>query len=250
MEARYTIFAIAAAVYMAFAGFGGEAAPARDQSIHLSDITAIADVSSQVHTEPGDSDESDHVTPENESVVMDLSITEPAAEELVVANPTVENAAVAPSAGTESTENSAEIAADETSDALAVQENAEANLEKSEGRVIMPGLMDLSLTNCDVYVSQSVIDNGGAARFDFKGMDIVCGHRHLGFNAMKSAEVGQTHAYIDGVEYVCTAKFIGHNTSTDLTDNDGNVISWTDGIVMYTCNENWQNVTISYWTKV
>ena len=102
---------------------------------------------------------------------------------------------------------------------------------------------------------QTLVDaSDSAALFSYGGMTIVADHRHQGFSAMKSSSIG-TKAYMDygdhTEEYVCIANFKGHNTGHALTDNnDTNISELYPGYLgMYTCNENWQNVTITIWQK-
>ena len=101
---------------------------------------------------------------------------------------------------------------------------------------------------------QTLVDNTDSAAFfpRYNDVRVIADHRHQGFSAMKSSTIG-TKAYLDYGSYVetytCIANFKGHNTGAYLTDNDGNNVSdlYPGKLVMYTCNENWQNVTITIW---
>ena len=102
---------------------------------------------------------------------------------------------------------------------------------------------------------QTLVDaSDSAALFSYGGMTIVADHRHQGFSAMKNSSIG-TKAYMNygdhTEEYVCIANFKGHNTGHALTDNNDTDISelYPGYLAMYTCNENWQNITITIWQK-
>lgn len=103
-------------------------------------------------------------------------------------------------------------------------------------------------SNLQYYVDLS----DGAALFSYGYQDVIADHRHQGFSAMKGSAIG-SYAYLDygsyKQTYVCVANFKGHNTGSSLTDLEGNDIAYMNdgGIAMYTCNENWQNVTITLW---
>lgn len=129
------------------------------------------------------------------------------------------------------------------------QFDLECRARSKAGRIIIPGLVDLRLVSCSVSRSQDVIDAGNAGRFMFHDMDVIGAHKHLGFSGMKSSVPYETYAYINGERYICVSNFLGHNRGYDLTDWYDNPLTYYDGIVMYTCNENWQNVTFTYWKK-
>ena len=102
--------------------------------------------------------------------------------------------------------------------------------------------------NLQAYIDAS----DSAAFFSYGYQDVIADHRHQGFSAMKGSAIG-SYAYLDygsyKKTYVCVANFKGHNTGSSLTDLEGNDIAYMNegGIAMYTCNENWQNVTITLW---
>ena len=107
---------------------------------------------------------------------------------------------------------------------------------------------------CDAWNSAVYCPGSSDASVSFGVADYIADHTNQGFNAIKSAEVGYTKAYIvhpDGSvsTYVCTARFNGHNTGELITDWDYNDLFWDNegGVTMYTCNENWQNITVTYW---
>lgn len=127
------------------------------------------------------------------------------------------------------------------------------------GRLTISGTsVNVALISCSLYGnSQVVVDARDSAAFitDFATV-IIADHVNQGFSAMKSAVPGSTKAYINRGDYtdtyICTANFQGHNTGSDLTDASYNSVlnGNPGGLLMYTCNENWQNVTITYWSKI
>ena len=102
---------------------------------------------------------------------------------------------------------------------------------------------------CYFGSAQSIVDaQDSAAYFYAYGHAIIADHKHQGFNAIKSATNG-TRATLGSTEYKFVAKINGHNTGYSLTDANGNLITnlYPGTLVTYTCNENWQNVTIVFW---
>ena len=85
--------------------------------------------------------------------------------------------------------------------------------------------------------------------------NIIADHASQGFDGIKRAHEG-TLAYLKTSEgtqiYVCVNVIQGHNTGTFLTDYNGNRLYYDHdgGLVMYTCNENWQNITIALWQRI
>ena len=101
---------------------------------------------------------------------------------------------------------------------------------------------------------QTLVDNSDSAAFFplHNDVRVIADHRHQGFSAMKNSSIGDKAylEYADRTEtYTCIANFKGHNTSSELTDNDGNNVAdmYPGKLIMYTCNENWQNITITVW---
>ncbi len=104
--------------------------------------------------------------------------------------------------------------------------------------------------------NQAIVDRQDSAfiGFDFQRV-IVADHTNQGFNRMKKSVPGVTKAYINRGDftetYICTANFKGHNTGSDITDlNYNSYLNNGSELLMYTCNENWQNITITLWKKI
>lgn len=88
------------------------------------------------------------------------------------------------------------------------------------------------------------------------GLLLIADHNTDGFSAIQKAVPGVTTCqikHIDGTvsSYVCTKKFSGHNTTEYVTDSDYHLVTGNSNqIGMYTCNDNWHDVTIVIWDKV
>lgn len=104
--------------------------------------------------------------------------------------------------------------------------------------------------------AQEVVDTqDSAAIFNFGNVLVIADHKNQEFGELKNRQVGDTtyikyeNSIIDS--YTCSEKVNGQNTGYELIMDDGRKVSeLTDcDIVMYTCNENWQNVTITLWKK-
>lgn len=119
------------------------------------------------------------------------------------------------------------------------------------GRLYVNGI-NVALYNDGTSGSQATVDaKDSASFFRYKGTTIICDHTNQGFSAIKTVKVGD-EAYIkyeDGsvLTLICTGTDQGHNLTDDIVDSNGNSVYGAYPIVMYTCNENWHNVTIVFW---
>lgn len=132
------------------------------------------------------------------------------------------------------------------------------------GRLTIPSVgIDVGLYYCtsdDGATSQSIVNAADSAAYiDQVNIDgaLIADHNNQGFDAMKNSKPYETYAYIDfgsyTQTYVCTAIGLGHNYDNDMVDWNGVSLNYgfiSGGLAMYTCNENWQNITISYWQPV
>ena len=131
------------------------------------------------------------------------------------------------------------------------------------GRLTIPTVgVDVALYNASLYGgSQGIVDARDSAAYmqDACGLYnsiLIADHWNQGFDAMKRSVPDATKAYIKTssgtIEYICVANFTGHNTGRDLTDNDYKRITnlYSDGLIMYTCNDHWSNVTITFWAPI
>jgi hypothetical protein len=118
------------------------------------------------------------------------------------------------------------------------------------GRFSVPGVG----VNVGCYESsaQAVADaHDSAAYFDACGHTVIADHVNQGFGAIKGCDVGdraQLTTESGAESYVCVGSIQGHNTGTALTDGNYTPIDelYPDALVCYTCNDNWQNVTIVF----
>ena len=119
------------------------------------------------------------------------------------------------------------------------------------GRLYVNGF-DVAVYNDGSSGSQKTVDaKDSASMFRASWTTIICDHTNQGFSAIKGVRAGD-EAYIkyeDGsvLTLVCTGKDNGHNLLGDLVDSNGVSVFGNYPIVMYTCNENWQNITLVYW---
>lgn len=106
----------------------------------------------------------------------------------------------------------------------------------------------------DPYAAQVLVDNpnsGCLVNFIFTKI-VLADHAHQGFSVTKKAVPGSTVAYYAGQKYICTSKFQGTNTKSDLVDKNGVSINAMSGeLYTYVCND-WSssNVTIVGWNRV
>ena len=129
------------------------------------------------------------------------------------------------------------------------------------GRLEIPSVgVGVALYITDLYQQnvQSVVDAwDSAAVFPYRdSVTVIADHNNQGFASLKNVGVGDT-AFISQQNgsfdtYVCTRVcYNGHNLGTELVDEYGEQVeSNIDGeLIMYTCNDCWQNITITYWQR-
>lgn len=118
------------------------------------------------------------------------------------------------------------------------------------GRLTIPSLgVNVALFASN---SQAVVDaSDSAAYFNFGSIIIIGDHQNQGFSAIRGAAPGAV-AYIDNGQtkrkLVCTGRSNGTNTGADLLDSSGASVSTRGGYVMYTCNSNWNDVTLAFFS--
>ena len=109
---------------------------------------------------------------------------------------------------------------------------------------------------CYAGNAQYIVDNkDSAAFFTAWSHQIIADHNNQGFEKVKKCEVGTIATFsVDGeiLNYKCVAKMLGHNTGKILTDENYISISgiYPDTLVCYTCNENWQNITMVFFELI
>lgn len=103
------------------------------------------------------------------------------------------------------------------------------------------------------YTAQELCDKSDcAAFFCTNDLKIICDHNYQGFNKIKKVVVNKTTLVVCGKKYICTGKIKGHNTEYHLTDENYNIIdsSWNVDLILYTCDNSWENVTITFWNEI
>lgn len=129
------------------------------------------------------------------------------------------------------------------------------------------GRLDIPCVNIGVriyYVDltdgnvQSVVDaHDSAAYFLYANRKmVIADHNNQEFSHLSDIHVGDKAVISDAdgnkEEYVCTRIcYDGHNMGTYLVDEYGIYVENSDdgNLIMYTCNDCWQNVTIVYWQR-
>ena len=118
------------------------------------------------------------------------------------------------------------------------------------GRFLIPRVgVDVA---CYESSAQSVADaRDSAAYFYACGHRVIADHVNQGFDAIKGCREGDTAQLVTeqgAEELICVAVIQGHNTGSALTDENYTPINamYPDALVCYTCNDNWQNVTIVF----
>ena len=105
---------------------------------------------------------------------------------------------------------------------------------------------------CYASSSQATVDAAdSAAYFYTSGHLTIADHKHQGFSAIRSCSKGMKGSLSTSSgtkNYICVDRINGHNTGYELTDANYNSIDsmYPGTLVLYTCNENWQNVTIVF----
>ncbi|MCF0145262.1 MAG: hypothetical protein HUJ73_01625, partial [Eubacterium sp.] len=130
------------------------------------------------------------------------------------------------------------------------------------GRLTIPDLgyaMALDLCLRDSYEAQSITDAYDKAayiKYYRYWNAVIADHSNHGFDSLYYAVPQETKAYIsmpDGrvEEWICTESTDGENTEDTVRDGYGHDIFQepADGIYMYTCQEDWQHVQVTYWER-
>lgn len=115
------------------------------------------------------------------------------------------------------------------------------------------GLYDASWF--DANQSQSIVNakDSAAILSDLGQNRVIADHNNQGFNSIKGVVSMGTLAYIDydgyTETYLCTSVEQGTNDGVMPKDSQNIRIVDRDGVslAMYTCNEDWQHITVTYW---
>lgn len=170
------------------------------------------------------------------------------------------------SLSTESLISSEEITSEETSETSETEESITTNppvnnsgntgggnyndFDEYVGRFKIPAV-GVNVA-CYASSSQATVDAAdSAAYFYTSGHLTIADHKHQGFSAIRSCSKGMKASLSTSSgtkNYICVDRINGHNTGYELTDANYNSIDsmYPGTLVLYTCNENWQNVTIVF----
>lgn len=128
----------------------------------------------------------------------------------------------------------------------------------TSGRLYFDSMYSVALYGADIYAgsAQSIVDaKDSAAIFRLGLSTVIADHKHQGFDIIKKVNVGDS-AFIkyDGdviEEYICAEVCLGTNGGSNMITSDGRDIAEMDDydLVMYTCNQDWEHITIVFWKK-
>lgn len=129
------------------------------------------------------------------------------------------------------------------------------------GRLDIPSIgIGVALNYVDLRdgTAQSVVDAYDSAAYFFwhDCKYVIADHNNQGFANLRNAQVGsyaqisKADGYVD--TYICTRVCTdGRNTQYDLLDEYGISAdsSVNCSLLMYTCNQNWEHITLTFWEK-
>lgn len=126
------------------------------------------------------------------------------------------------------------------------------NYDKFQGRLYIPSV------NIDVALywgnQQSITDRQDSANlyssFQYSGL-IVADHKNQEFQNLVNIEQDMTGYVIypdnTAVKIQCISVIDGHNTETELTDENYIPLEGPHDYLMYSCKDNWKNIRICEW---
>lgn len=123
------------------------------------------------------------------------------------------------------------------------------------GRLVIPDVgVDVAVIK--VFSQETTDAQDSAAYFDWNGAWLIADHWNQGFDAIKQCQPGDICYIVTGddiEEYKCLRMDYGHNTGFDLTENDWSTSvtgQYPGKIIMYTCNNGWQNIAFVVWERI
>lgn len=122
------------------------------------------------------------------------------------------------------------------------------------GRLYIPSVgIDVALYYGNDQAAADRTDSASIFQYSVYDGEIIADHSNQDFSKLFGVSVGDT-GYIrlsDGgtVNIRCVEVFNGHNTGTELTDNDYNNVMGQYDYLMYTCRNGWRNILICQWTR-
>ena len=102
--------------------------------------------------------------------------------------------------------------------------------------------------------TQEIVDRkDSAAYMEYETNHVIADHVEQEFKTLKNAAPGM-NAFVlneDGTytSYTCISSGAGRNNDEELTDADGTGVSKliNNGLIIYTCNKNWEDITLTLW---
>ena len=95
---------------------------------------------------------------------------------------------------------------------------------------------------------QNICDREDAAAFFCDGMGyLIADHNNQAFQVLDSVSLGDRAFILRGhsiLSLVCDLKMDGHNYGKGIVDAEGNYVSALSDYVCYTCQDNWNNVSV------
>ena len=95
---------------------------------------------------------------------------------------------------------------------------------------------------------QNICDREDAAAFFCDGMGyLIADHNNQAFQVLDSVSLGDRAFILRGhsiLSLVCDLKMDGHNYVKGIVDAEGNYVSALSDYVCYTCQDNWNNVSV------
>ncbi len=103
---------------------------------------------------------------------------------------------------------------------------------------------------------QAIVDRNDSATYaTAPGITMIGDHKYQGFSELASVIPNQTHAYIKTTtgtqRWICTKLIYGSNDGGHFYDENGNDITFSnpDGIIIFTCGENYGSNIITIWLR-
>lgn len=122
------------------------------------------------------------------------------------------------------------------------------------GRLYIPSVgIDVALYYGNDQAATDRKDSASIFAYGTYDGEIIADHSNQDFSKLFGVSVGDT-GYIrlsDGgtINIRCAEVFNGHNTGTELTDNDYKNVMGQYDYLMYTCRNGWRNILICQWTR-
>lgn len=140
--------------------------------------------------------------------------------------------------------------------------------DRFSGRLTIPDVgVDVALYACSSLPNdsqQEIVDAEDSAAYqqswDFQEIPegrFIADHNYQGFAAIRDVVANETKAFIKNgdtiEEYICVAVGEGSNLGSELVDWNGVSLNYdyiAGDLAMYTCNETWESITITYWQLI